>query len=38
MQDIAAPRDTEKRNLHDGAGDVLQFCNPLTTKSLESRA
>lgn len=25
MQDIAAPRDTRGRNLHDGAGDVLQF-------------
>lgn len=25
MQDIAAPRDTRGRNLHDEAGDVLQF-------------
>lgn len=25
MQDIAAPRDTRGRNLHDRAGDVLQF-------------
>lgn len=25
MQDIAAPRDTRGRNLHDEAGDILQF-------------
>lgn len=25
MQDIAAPRDTRGRNLHDGTGDVLQI-------------
>lgn len=25
MQDIAAPRDTRGRNLHDEARDVLQF-------------
>lgn len=36
MQDIAAPRDTRGRNLHDGAGDVLQSCSPATTKSLGS--
>ncbi|EFN67534.1 hypothetical protein EAG_16215 [Camponotus floridanus] len=34
MQDIAAPRDTRGRNLHDGAGDVLQSSSPPTTKSL----
>lgn len=34
MQDIAAPRDTRGRNLHDGAGDVLQSNSPPTTKSL----
>ena len=34
MQDIAAPRDTQRRNLHDGAGDVLQSRGPPTTKSL----
>lgn len=34
MQDIAAPRDTRGRNLHDGAGDVLQSRSPPTTKSL----
>lgn len=34
MQDIAAPRDTRGRNLHDGTGDVLQSRSPPTTKSL----
>lgn len=34
MQDIAAPRDTRGRNLHDGAGDVLQSRSPPTTESL----
>lgn len=33
MQDIAAPRDTRGRNLHDEAGDVLQSYSPPTTKS-----
>lgn len=36
MQDIAAPRDTRGRNLHDGTGDVLQSRSPPTTKSLGS--
>lgn len=36
MQDIAAPRDTRGRNLHDEAGDVLQSYSPSTTKSLGS--
>lgn len=34
MQDIAAPRDTRRRNLHDGAGDVLQSRSTPTTESL----
>lgn len=34
MQDIAAPRDTRGRNLHDGVGDVLQSPSLPTTKSL----
>lgn len=38
MQDIAAPRDIQERNLHDEAGDVLQSRGPPTTKSLGSRA
>lgn len=37
VQDIAAPRDAEERNLHDEPGDVLQFLSLRVSEYIRQR-